>query len=197
MSHVDVIFDIFFIYLFFPDQTSTKPINKPTLSAKLKSNGTDDGFKGEAAACGSSVVKVAHQMVSSKVLKGFNVNPQSDECPQGFDPTIRRGSKSLPASPLSSPKTSPKSNRRINKYFTGTFVENDKYHGSWILSNLLAKRAISQSVGVIAEESKEELHHGASETSLDSVHSTKSAKQVFRPKPSELREMNFWSPTSM
>lgn len=36
--------------------------------------GTDDGFKGAGAACGSSIVKVAHQMVSAKSLaRGFTV----------------------------------------------------------------------------------------------------------------------------
>lgn len=36
--------------------------------------GTDDGFKGAGAACGSSIVKVAHQMVSAKSLgRGFAI----------------------------------------------------------------------------------------------------------------------------
>lgn len=36
--------------------------------------GTDDGFKGAGAACGSSIVKVAHQMVSAKSLaRGFTI----------------------------------------------------------------------------------------------------------------------------
>lgn len=36
--------------------------------------GTDDGFKGAGAACGSSIVKVAHQMVSAKSLgRGFSI----------------------------------------------------------------------------------------------------------------------------
>lgn len=179
-----------------PDQLNTQTSAKPPQATKVKSNGTDDGFKGEAAACGSSVVKVAHQMVSGKVIRGFNISPPSDECPQGFDPTIRRGSKSLPASPLSSPSTSPKSKRRVqNKYFTNAFVDTDKYHGSWILSSLLGKRALSQSVGIIAEEQKDELHSAASDASLDSL--KRGEKQVFRAKASELREMNFWSPTSM
>lgn len=39
-----------------------------------KSFGTDDGFKGAGAACGSSIVKVARQMVSGKSLnRGFTV----------------------------------------------------------------------------------------------------------------------------
>lgn len=36
--------------------------------------GTDDGFDGEGAACGTSIVKVARQMVSGKTLtRGFTV----------------------------------------------------------------------------------------------------------------------------
>lgn len=36
--------------------------------------GTDDGFKGAGAACGSSIVKVAHQMVTAKSFgRGFTV----------------------------------------------------------------------------------------------------------------------------
>lgn len=36
--------------------------------------GTDDGFKGAGAACGSSIVKVAQQMVSAKSLgRGFGI----------------------------------------------------------------------------------------------------------------------------
>lgn len=39
-----------------------------------KSFGTDDGFKGAGAACGSSIIKVAHQMVSAKSLnRGFTI----------------------------------------------------------------------------------------------------------------------------
>lgn len=36
--------------------------------------GTDDGFQGAGAACGSSIVKVARQMVSGKSInRGFTV----------------------------------------------------------------------------------------------------------------------------
>lgn len=172
-------------------------------STKLKSSGTDDGFKGEAAKCGSSVIKVAHQMVASQVTRGFVQNEECAFPPKGFDPTKRRGSKSLPSSPLVSPNTSPTSKRKLaNKYFTGPFTDADKYQGSWILSNLLGKReTISRSVGVIAEEEvKEEMTKGISEISLDATQNNKTAissKNIYRAKPSELREMNFWSPTSM
>lgn len=126
------------------------------------------------------------------MVRGFN----DDECdgpPEGFNPSLRRGSKSLPASPL----TSPKSTRRVNKYFTGAFVDNENHQGSWILSNLLSKRkTLSQSVGLIAEEEMSDIKKANSNASIDELGDAKK-KAVFVPKPSELREMNFWSPTSM
>lgn len=102
---------------------------------KIKSSGTDDGFKGEAAKCGSSIIRVASQMVSGKVIHGFHINENKDNCDDSilhekYDLMKRRGSKSLPASPLSSPGNSPKSNRKsINKYFTGAFTDVDKSKG--------------------------------------------------------------------
>ncbi|KAJ8937378.1 hypothetical protein NQ314_011926 [Rhamnusium bicolor] len=169
---------------------------------KIKSLGTDDGFKGEAAKCGSSIIRVANQMVSGKVVHGFAIK-QDENCGQNqvmdrYDVRKRRGSKSLPASPLASPSTSPKINRRgVNKYFTGAFTDTDKAKGGWILSNLLARREISQSVNYIGEETKEDLEKSASTASVDDISSLKNKNQVFKAKPSELREMNFWSPTSM
>lgn len=166
-------------------------------ATKTKSSGVDDGFKGEAAMCGTSVVRVAHQMVTGKAIRGFNI--QSTDCdrpPEGFNPSLRRGSKSLPASPLTSPSSSPKSRRRVNKYFTGPFIDNEN-HGNWILSNLLAKRQnLSQSVDHIVEETAHDLKQANSSASIDEFSGGKKS-QMFIPKPSELREMNFWSPTSM
>lgn len=173
-----------------------------TPQMKIKSQGTDDGFKGEAAKCGSSIIRVASQMVSGKVVHGFtfkeNENCDQNQMTETYDLKKRRGSKSLPASPLGSPSTSPKTNRRVaNKYFTGAFTDIDKAKGGWILSNLLARREISQSVGYIGEETKEELERSASTASMDDVISSKSKTPIYKAKPSELREMNFWSPTSM
>lgn len=201
---------------------------------RVKSAGTDDGFKGEGAACGTSIIQVASQMVSGKSLRGFhqtsldgecpsnNVHPDSppqtsSSIPQGFDPFARRGSKSLPTTPLTSPNSSPKSRRKLhNRYFTGAFVDNvERYQGSWILSGLLGTREVlSRSANTISEEectstsqidtfskstSKVEVNNvnmEAPDTPPESITDTKKS-QVFRPKPSELREMNFWSPTSM
>lgn len=198
---------------------------------KIKSSGTDDGFKGEAAKCGSSIIRVASQMVSGKMVHGFSIK-EENKCEQKQSPTEsydlmkRRGSKSLPVTPITSPSTSPKSSRRsVNKYFTGAFTDTEKikgksfesfqvrclsnfffnfninnillFPGGWILSNLLARREMSQSVGFINEETKEELERSASTASVDELSALKNKTNVFKAKPSELREMNFWSPTSM
>lgn len=56
---------------------------------------------------------------------------------------------------------------------------------------------MSQSVGFINEETKEELERSASTASVDELSASKNKTKVFKAKPSELREMNFWSPTSM
>lgn len=162
---------------------------QPKLQAVNKSNGVDDGFKGEGAACGTSVVRVAHQMV---VQRGFNpVLPSEEEeaasPPVGWNPSTRRGSKSLPSSPVSQRK------QLTHKYFTSAFADNnnEKPHSSWILSTFLSQRNnISKSVNTLAEEDQLDV-----DISMDKKKST--SGQIFKAKPSELREMNFWSPTSM
>ncbi|XP_072398592.1 uncharacterized protein upd3 isoform X3 [Diabrotica undecimpunctata] len=172
-----------------PPQTSTE--------MKIKSPGTDDGFKGEAAKCGSSIIKVASQMISNQGL-GLRTCYPEEAKEEKYDGSRRRNSKSLPASPLTSPGSSPKAHRRVNKYFTGAFTDVDKSKGSWILSNLYAKRDISQSVGQIKEEVKEDLERTSSAVSLvEQQQQPIKTPPVYRAKPSELREMNFWSPTSM
>lgn len=111
------------------------PPPQTTPEMKIKSSGTDDGFKGEAAKCGSSIIRVASQMVSGKVVHGFHINENKGECDETkpsekYDLMKRRGSRSLPASPLTSPRGSPKSSRKsINKYFTGAFTDVDKSKG--------------------------------------------------------------------
>ncbi|CAG9773005.1 unnamed protein product [Ceutorhynchus assimilis] len=164
------------------------------LQVKPRPRGTDDGFKSEASQVGRSILSVANQIVSGKALPENTPEPaaECEELLAKFDPYRRRGSRSLPASPLASPT----SRRRTNKYFTGPYVETDKSKG-WILSSLLAKREISQSMNFIGEEKKEEMEHIASAISVDDVTTNKSKSQIFMAKPSELREMNFWSPTSM
>ncbi|KAK9884788.1 hypothetical protein WA026_009013 [Henosepilachna vigintioctopunctata] len=171
------------------------------IQAKIKSSGVDDGFKGEAAKCGSSIIGLANMFVSGKVVRGFQIeeSPEEQKADGSVDVTpppqltARRGSKSLPASPSGSPRHSPKCGRRMNKYFTGPFVESEKHQGSWILSNLLgAREKISQSCDMIAEEESEDPMSSSEKKKND-----RKKRSLLVPKPSELREMNFWSPTSM
>ncbi|KAI4459453.1 scy1-related s/t protein kinase-like [Holotrichia oblita] len=64
--------------------------SKPLLG-KIKSNGTDDGFKGEAAQCGSSVIRVAHQMVTGKFTKGTVTSEEEFATePANFNRALRR-----------------------------------------------------------------------------------------------------------
>ncbi|KAF7271532.1 uncharacterized protein LOC143194843 isoform X2 [Rhynchophorus ferrugineus] len=177
------------VKLSYPQSTGT---TSPNATIKTRPKGTDDGFKSETAQVGNSILRVASQIISGKSVSQNTPQPE-EECEQllaKFDPYRRRGSKSLPASPLASPK----SKRRMNRYFTSPYVESDKSKG-WILSGLLAKREISQSMGFIGEEKREDLERASSTVSVDEA--SKLKNQAFKAKPSELREMNFWSPTSM
>lgn len=182
-----------------------------------KSQGTDDGFHGIGAACGMSILKVAQKMVGSgKVIHGFN--PKDDDIAtttnvvtdyngavkQGFNPKSRRGSRSLPASPLSSPKGSPKLVRKFsaNKFFVNNNSEDqqvatssaDQSLQSTLLPALLSKRdALTRSSSNITEEDlARKIPPTIKEEQTAPPPSTKQ-----QPKSSQLREMNFWSPTSM
>lgn len=122
-------------------------VDKATLRhGQKKSLGTDDGFRGPGAACASSIVRVAHQIVNQQqhrfFSRGFTVaNFDEADCDEvnraaekrtaesgvAVAPTeeymqgknmLRRGSKSLPASPMGSPKSV-----RKNPYFTGIFQQ--------------------------------------------------------------------------
>lgn len=118
----------------------------------------------------------------------------------------RRGSKSLPASPLSSPRLMRKAQ---NPYFTGTFsavANNASSTGAsssvenggrgWFLSSLLGvQREATSTTSMashISEDAEETLTLPENITSNNTV-----APKVIKARPSELREMNFWSPTSM
>lgn len=181
---------------------------------KPKSQGTDDGFHGEPALCGKSIVHVASQMMSGK----FKIT--SDSRSQQMENSMRSVSKSLPATPLTSPTgtpdSSPKARRKLhaNRYFTGAFIpDKEKYQGNWILSSILG-----QSREVITAKIEEEdelfpdmephkpLNRKKSISSQNLTYIGKEEKSadkssiyvnVLEAKPSELREMNFWSPTSM
>ncbi|XP_059057302.1 uncharacterized protein LOC131850917 isoform X2 [Achroia grisella] len=203
------------------------PINTAVNSAtsKPKPAGTDDGFKGEGAACGTSVVKVAHQMISSnRSPRGFTVASPSEDTTASEGPyrAGRRGSRSLPATPAHSPPSSPNSRRKMagNRYFTSPFEPaEDSSSRSWLTMALLGfKKDLATSTSTLAEEDGIETRlQGTLAESVESLGpapkgkdpklisnevSTQHPKLLkpahsFRPKPSEMREMNFWSPTSM
>ncbi|XP_026318934.1 uncharacterized protein LOC113229522 isoform X2 [Hyposmocoma kahamanoa] len=202
-----------------------------SVTSKSKSAGTDDGFKGEGAACGTSVVKVAHQMISTRVTpqsRGYTVAAPADDAEsisaeaQHYNLMARRGSKSLPTTPLQSPHSSPTSRRRKNgnRYFTSPFEPvGDGSNRSWLTMALLGfKKDLAASTSTLAEEDAIEarLHGGSLAESVENLGPAPKGKEpnvlssevtqqpklskpahAFRPKPSELREMNFWSPTSM
>jgi hypothetical protein len=185
-------------------------------NVKPKSQGTDDGFHGEPALCGKSIVHVASQMMSGKFTKVFT----SDSRSQQTENSLRSVSKSLPATPLASPTgspdSSPKARRKIhNRYFTGAFVpDKEKYQGNWILAGILGQSRevitakIEEEDELFAEmEPHKPLNRKKSISSQNLTYIGKEEKSsadkssvyvnVLEVKPSELREMNFWSPTSM
>lgn len=201
------------------------PINTAVNSVKPKPAGTDDGFKGEGAACGNSIVKVAHKLISSKSSRGFTIASPDDDLTETpdmgqYNLMHRRGSKSLPATPSHSPPGSPNSRRKFyaNRYFTSPFEPTeDSPSRSWLTMALLGfKKDLATSTSTLAEEDAIDITRGHLLESVENLGPaprkrepvnvpqeaaapSKPAKPspAFRPKPSELREMNFWSPTSM
>ncbi len=158
---------------------------------KRSSTVPDSQFKkaqAEEQSTAPSMVSVAQNMLSGRLFGGYL---SSDKTGGAEDLTYknrqRRNSKSLPASPLSSPKVF-----RKNPYFTDPFVRPDEtFQGSgWILSILSQRKSIEDLAG-------------KSDSSASENNSPNVARRAPRflsepkPKPSELREMNFWSPVSM
>lgn len=167
-------------------------------------------------------------MIAGNRIRGYGKNNSDVPPPEALQ--RRRGSKSLPASPLGSPNTSPRTVRKQvvqNRYFTGVFgpiSQDNRFPGSWILSGFLGQRDGSVLPPVVQEEATEnveklsenqsEMRRNKSMTSLLVRMATEGSKDdeqsdgekspgltkkdlFFRAKPSEFREMNFLSPTSM
>lgn len=199
----------------------------PNIKGQTKSQGTDDGFK--HAACGNSILKVAQQVVSGRQFynRGGLKVATIDEESVDQDETIkvneeaemlnsargvmRRGSKSLPTSPIGSPKTGRKV-INYNPYFTtysqpGTSsVENR----SWILSSLFGLQretvytnsslSVASQIDEDVEEATETNNNNMNNNAnigMDNHKKVGQQKITLKAKPNELREMNFWSPTSM
>jgi hypothetical protein len=185
---------------------------------KFEAKGTDDGFHSEPARCGKSIVHVANRIMQSSTGNKKMENKQLSKMEKN-DELTRKGSRSLPVSPISTPTStpegSPKSRRRGlgNRFFTGAFIpDRDKYQGGWLLSSILGQsreivgnkieevdetldvvpaRALNRKKSISSQNlsylGKEEITPGK----------TTNTTVTFEAKPSELREMNFWSPTSM
>lgn len=186
------------------------------VKGQKKSQGTDDGFKD--AVCSSSILKLAHQVVlghkSSRnsfapahleeaVVEPNDTISEMDDISQmkkqiGMS---RRGSKSLPASPMGSPKSI-----RKNPFFTdyySTITAGDTEKRGWLMSALigLQREAVPSSstfsVSSQIEEEAEELFESNNNTTTHDKITKSTSHTEKKVKPTELREMNFWSPTSM
>lgn len=170
----------------------------------------EDELHGESAQCGRSIVHIANQIMSSRFGKAYSAEIASDAVENSS-----KQSKSLPATPLASPLTtpdsSPKSRRRIssNRFFTGAFVpDREKFQNGWLLGSILGQTRdfVATKIDEEDELSPEPLpsrvlsrKKSISSQNLTYVgHEDKMALQgSLEAKPTELREMNFWSPTSM
>ncbi|KAK6635768.1 hypothetical protein RUM44_001022 [Polyplax serrata] len=138
---------------FIPIIQDSVQVQKPKVTKPM---GVDDGFKGEGAACGASVVEVAHQMLHKS--KGFRpltrVETDGSLAPPPTYLQTRRNSKSLPVSPVTSPRASPivkrKNDDNTRGALSGLQSQSDdglceseeniekKVGSSWILSSLFA-----------------------------------------------------------
>lgn len=167
---------------------------------KRSSTVPDSQFKAAAAEEESrGGLSMINSMLSGKIFGSYL---PTENKPEEFTyrNRQRRNSKSLPASPLSSPKI-----YRKNPYFTDPFARPDETfepgRTGLILSilsqrksleDLVGKTNVTNSAAAIADTNRK-----SSETNAPQIprHTQKYYEPI--PKPSELREMNFWSPVSM
>lgn len=111
---------------------------------------------------------------------------------------------------MNTPDSSPKARRKIhsNRYFTPAYLpDRDKYHGGWLLAGLLSQSRELVNSKIDEEDESQEamppLKPLSRKKSISSQNLTYMSKEdngkpkIVLANPSELREMNFWSPTSM
>lgn len=164
-----------------------QPLNKINISSVAAVDGKDE--HGSFAA--SSVVAVAHKMIGVEKKTPENtlaVPPQM---------RVRRNSKSLPASPQTSPKMF-----RKNPFFTNIFFSSNELLNSASSDNSVARAVSTEDTRITYDSWSSRVVRATSEcysppangfgSSVDSQNN-----KILKAKPSELREMNFWSPTSM
>uniref|UniRef100_A0A336MW06 CSON007108 protein n=1 Tax=Culicoides sonorensis TaxID=179676 RepID=A0A336MW06_CULSO len=179
-----------------------------------KPKGTDDDFK--TAACAGSLVKVAQKFVGgtgNQFQKRFTVAKIQDNnddhavpIPEEEDNLItdpklmqRRNSRSLP----SSPKTMRKFQQQPNPYFTITAQDNVP-KTSWFLTGLFggirremtpASASSTQTSTAQIDEADEIVDTVVSKHQMETKKEEKSSSNV-KAKPTMMREMNFWAPSS-
>jgi hypothetical protein len=185
-----------------------------------KPKGTDDDFK--TAACAGSLVQVAQKFVGnpgiqfSKKFTVAKINDDDDHAPSLDEPEEklrndphlmqRRDSRSLPASPFSSPRTMRKFQPQPNPYFTITNGDNNAPKQSWFLTSLFGvRRELTSSTASVSsqiEEAEEMVEPTTSAPNTEikpldtsKLNDEKTSTNV-KAKPTMLREMNFFAPTS-
>ncbi|XP_008554372.1 uncharacterized protein LOC103576106 isoform X1 [Microplitis demolitor] len=226
------------------------------LISKSQQQGSDEFHNGATSGlCGKSIVSVANRIMSASITKKVNnsnhyptlnvdvINNTTVSSRNEMDRAEllkRRGSRSLPVSPINSPistpDSSPKSRRRViqNKFFTGGFLPDGNKSSSsstipWFLSSILNQsRDIIGHNKINEEDEVTEINDIVSPPPVRSLNRKKSissqnltyvgsgisisednkkdnnnssmmatVQNIFQPEQSELREMNFLSPTSM
>jgi len=149
---------------------------------KRSATAPDSQFKAAAAEESSgSLYSVAQNLFSGKLFGGYLSSDKNKE--EMYKNRERRNSKSLPASPLNSPRI-----YRKNPYFTDPFIKPDeRFDGKsfFYLSISSPRRSLETLVDPA----------GSSTSKPPSTESK--SRPEFYPKPSELRELNCWSPISM
>ncbi|XP_011504846.1 PREDICTED: uncharacterized protein LOC105367765 isoform X3 [Ceratosolen solmsi marchali] len=210
-----------------PSTTNSNEGNGPKVvvanSIKSKQH-SDDEFRNEKITESSrSIVYVANQIMSCKFGK-FNTSEasssaanqnQANELPTQQQ---RKGSKSLPVTPIASPSVSPDSSPKSRRR-QRLFHESERGRNGWLLSSILgqSRELIAPKIAEEDEQQMEQIPQRAlsRKKSISSQNltyfgtedkatgnkevaaSSTTHLNLLQAKPSEFREMNFWSPTSM
>lgn len=150
---------------------------------KRSATAPDSHFKTAAAEESSgSLYSVAHNLFSGKLFGNYLSAEKSKE--ETYKNRERRNSKSLPGSPLNSPRI-----YRKNPYFTDPFIRPDeRFDGkSFFYLSISSPR---RSLETLIEPA------GTTNDTKPANTEPKGRPELY-PKPSELRELNCWSPISM
>lgn len=211
-----------------PTNEETGPKIVVANSLKPKQH-TDDEFRSDKSnnEGSRSIVQVANLIMSSKFGKVSSSDSSASteaQHPAATESTIpqqqRKGSKSLPVTPIASPSSSPESRRRAygNRFFAFAPESSERGRNGWILSSILgqSRELITPKIAEEDEQQMEPVPQRAlnRKKSISSQNltyfgtdekpevdkqmaQTSGHLSILQSKPSEFREMNFWSPTSM